>query len=333
MKKFIAVLTAAALSLSMAGCGSSNSGYTVGVVKLASCDQLDAMYEGFVEGLADNGFVEGENLKIDYYDCENDEEKVSKALDKAVSANDSLIFAMSEPVAKAAAEKTQGTDMPVVAGAVSDFVDSGLRAGNITGTTDMIPVEEQIDLLHKMVPNAGKLAIVYNKNEQNSINQANRAAVKWGEYGLVYKFMPITYEGDAEQVMYNIIGAFDAVYMPSDSVVYNCIETMGEFTDKGRVPVIVGDEGMLEKYGLATVAVSYKALGRQSGEMAAKILKGTAPSALPVEKNKKYKVIVDESRKKALGIASDITTGEINPINAAVYSEPVSTGTTAAEAN
>ncbi len=313
MKKlFLTASVILGISVLLSGCDVPGGKYKIGVIEQASCTELDEAYEGFLEGLAESGYKDGENIKLEFYDCENTSSKVEKYSSKLVSAKKDLIFALSAKPAKAVAEKT--TDIPVIATAVSDFQNSELTADNITGTYDAIPVEEQIALLHQMLPQAGNIAMVYNNNDQNAIAQVDRAALKCKEYGIKYSFKAITYEGDATQVMNNIIGAYDAIYIPSDPIVYNCLDVIGEFCEKAKMPVIVGDEGMLEKYGLATVAVDYKQLGKLSGSMAAKVLEGTTPSSMPVRTNTSYKLVVNEENKTAIGLQTSIVSGSFEPV-------------------
>ncbi len=320
MKKiFLKASVLVCLSVMFSGCNVNSKTYKVGVLEQASCTELDEAYEGFLEGLSEAGYKDGENIKIDFYDCENDLSKRDKYATKLVFDKKDLIFALSGGAAEAVAQKTQ--DIPIVATAVTDFEKSSLTAANITGTSDSIPVEEQISLLHEMLPQAGNVAIVYNNNDENSVAQANRAAVKCKEFGIVYSFKPITYEGDAEQDMYNIIGAYDAIYIPSDPIVYNCMDVIKQFCEKARMPVIVGDEGMLEKYGLATVVVDYKELGKISGNMAAKVLEGTSPSELEVSRNTSYKLIVSEECKQAIGLESSIVSGSYAPVESLAEQE------------
>jgi putative ABC transport system substrate-binding protein len=325
MKKLLSIFAAAVLVSSSVGCAGGKK-VNIGVIEQAECTELSDAYSGFVEGLAEAGYNDGDNIKLDFYDGQNDSERISDAVKKVVASDKDMIFALSESVVKQVSEQTD--TIPIIGTAVTDYEASELNAANITGTSDKIPVEEQIALLKQIAPKAKKLAIVYNSNDKNAVNQANRAAVKGKDLGMNYSFKPITYEGDADQVMNNIIGAFDAVYIPSDPIVYNCLDVIGEYCDKAKMPVIVGDEGMLEKYGLATVAVDYKELGKKSAQMAVKIIEGTSPSDIPIEYNTNYKLIVNDARKDAIGLITDVKSGSFAPIAAESSTSTTSETTT-----
>lgn len=276
------LLAAAAMALSFAGCssqGESAQAPKVGVVQFAEHPALDNAYKGFVEGLKENGYdVEDGTVEIDYKNAQGDQSNNTTIAQTFVNDNDDLIYAIATPAAQATANATK--DIPIVISAVTDPKTSGLvkenekPETNVTGTSDLTPVDAQLDLLKQLVPDAKKIAIMYCNAEDNSKFQADLAEAKAKELGLDVEIATVTDSNQIQQVAESLIGKVDAVYVPTDNLLAEGMATLAQVMSENSIPLIVGEEGMVENGGLATYGIDYFELGKLAGKQAAEILKG-----------------------------------------------------------
>ena len=223
--------------------------------------------------------------------------------------SDDLILAIGTPAAQAVAGST--TEIPVVGTAVTDFAAAGLveandaPGGNVTGTSDLNPVSDQIALLQKLVPEAKKVGILYCSAEDNSGIQADLAEKACKDAGLSTERFTVSSSNEIQQVVESMAGKVDAVYAPTDNVIAAGIATVSMVANENNLPVICGEENMVNGGGLATYSLNYRDLGYRAGEMAVKILKGEAkPADMPIEylSGDDLKLVVNEETAKTLGI-------------------------------
>ncbi len=328
MKKLLRSLTAAVLmgTLVMTGCTSSapadsgsgsenateasasaDGSYDIGIIQLTEHPALDAAREGFIKGMADNGLVEGENITVDVQNAQNDQSNLKTIAQKFVSDDKDLVLAIATPAAQSIASET--TDIPILITAVTDPAASGLcesneaPGGNVTGTSDLTPIKEQIELLHEILPDAQNIAILYNSGEQNSVIQADMAEEAAAELGLTSERKTVTNTNDVAQVTSSLVGKFDAVYVPTDNTLASSMPLVTSITNPAGLPVIVGEQGMVEGGGLASVAVSYSDLGEMTGKMAVDILvNGADPATMPIGYTENPQLIVNPTAAEELGI-------------------------------
>lgn len=329
MKKLLRSLTAAVLmgTLVMTGCTSSSApadsssgsenateasasadgSYDIGIIQLTEHPALDAAREGFIKGMADNGLVEGENITVDVQNAQNDQSNLKTIAQKFVSDDKDLVLAIATPAAQSIASET--TDIPILITAVTDPAASGLcesneaPGGNVTGTSDLTPIKEQIELLHEILPDAQNIAILYNSGEQNSVIQADMAEEAATELGLTSERKTVTNTNDVAQVTSSLVGKFDAVYVPTDNTLASSMPLVTSITNPAGLPVIVGEQGMVEGGGLASVAVSYSDLGEMTGKMAVDILvNGADPATMPIGYTENPQLIVNPTAAEELGI-------------------------------
>lgn len=285
----------------------SSKNVTVGIIQYMDHVALDAAREGFVEALKDNGYVDGENLTIDFQNAQGDQSNLSTISDRFVSNNVDLVLAIATPAAQSIAGKT--TEIPVLATAVTDFeaaklVDSNeAPGGNVSGTTDMNPIKEQIDLLVKLAPEAKTVGVLYTSSEDNSIVQARIAQEAIESLGLNYVEVTVTNSNDVQQATQSIVEKCDAIYIPTDNTFASAMPVVHGVTSQSKTPVICGESGMVNNGGLATLGINYKDLGYQTGLMAVKILKGEAtPATMPIESAEKFDFAINGTVAEEIGI-------------------------------
>lgn len=314
MKKWITTGLLTASLLALAACGESsntseeNDGTkTVGVLQLVEHGSLNAAYEGFKEGLAEAGYTEGENLTIEYQNAQNSQDNLKSMSERLVNANPDLLLGIATPAAVSLANET--TDTPIVVTAVTDLVgaklaDSNEEPGrNITGTSDMVPIEQQINLLLSIVPDAKTIGIMYNAGEANSKIQADLAEEALKAAGVDVKVLTANTTNDVQQVTTSLAKDVDGIYIPTDNTFASAAAIVGEVAKETKTPIVAGSVEQVDDGALATYGIDYKSLGIQTGKLAAKILDGDAePATTPVETAENLELVVNEEMAAALGI-------------------------------
>lgn len=298
------------------GDGSSSSGdssedtKTVGVLQLVQHDSLDAAYEGFVAGLKDGGYEEGKNLKIDMQNAQNSQDNLMSMSEQLVKEKPDLLLGIATLSAQSLLNAT--TDIPIVVTAVTDpedakLVDSNEKpGGNVTGTTDMVPIDKQIDLLLSIVPDAKTVGIMYNSGESNSKIQADLAQKALEDAGVKVEVKTATTTNDVQQVTESLAKNVDGIYIPTDNTFASAAAVIGDVVKQTKTPVVTGSTEQTENGGLATYGINYKSLGEQTGKMAAKILDGKAkPADMPIESAEDLQLVVNKEMAEAIGIDPD----------------------------
>ncbi|WP_455139034.1 ABC transporter substrate-binding protein [Thermophilibacter sp.] len=289
-KGFAGAAAAALGGLTLAGCDNGNgdaSGektYKIGVLQLTEHNALDAANKGFVEALDDSGI----SYDIDQQNAQNDQSACQTIAQTLVNEGCDLILAIATPAAQAVAGAT--SDIPIVGTAITDFAASGLvdsndaPGGNLTGSSDMNPVADQIDLLQQLAPDAKTVGLLYCTAESNSDVQIQMAKEELDKVGLAYQEFTVSSSNEIQSVCESMVGKVDAVYAPTDNTIAAGMTTVSMVTNANGLPVICGEAGQVESGGLASLSINYEELGRRAGEMAVKILtEGADPAAMPIE--------------------------------------------------
>ncbi len=265
------------------GAAGDGEAFKIGVIQLAEHPALDESYKGFLEGLKEAGFEEGKNLSVDYQNAQGEQANCLTIADKFVNDNVDLILAIATPAAQAAASKT--TEIPILITAVTDPASSGLvdandaPGGNVSGTSDLTPVKEQIDLLHQLLPDAKKVGILYCSAEDNSEFQADLAVEALDAQGMSGEKFTFSTLDEIQSVVDSMKGKVDAIYAPTDNKVAEGMATISMIATEAGLAVIGGESGMVDGGALATYGLSYFNLGKMTGAQAASILKGEAETA------------------------------------------------------
>ncbi|WP_034550878.1 ABC transporter substrate-binding protein [Carnobacterium funditum] len=297
----------------LAGCGTGKEagdgkedGINVGILQYMEHDSLSLARKGFLSEFEDAGYVEGENLTVDYQNAQGDQANLQSMSERLAGEND-VILTIATPAAQALANVTE--EDPVLFTAVTDPVDAGLvesmeKPGkNLTGTSDIVPIEEQIALLVSIAPEAKTVGIIYNSSEPNSKIQAALAEKAIKEKGIAVKVLTVTSTNDVQQVMTTLAQEVDAVYIPTDNTLASTMPTVGEIATEYKLPVIPGSAEMVQAGALATYGINYTDLGRQTAEIALEIIEeGKKPAEMKVETSNNLELVVNEKMAKALGI-------------------------------
>ena len=310
-KKGVLLMAALAVGLT-AGCGSTQKtgekkNVKVGVVQLVEHQALDAANKGFVDGLAAGGFKEGQNLTLDRQNAQADQSNLQTIAQRFANNKEDLICAIATPAAQTMANVTR--DIPIVGTAITDYKEAKLvkdpeKPGtNVTGTTDMNPIDKQLDLLLKIVPKARTIGILYNSSEINSQIQVKKMKELAEAKGLTVREATVSSVNDIQQAAQSLVGKADALYVPTDNVLASAMPNLIKITDEARIPVFCGEAGMTKAGGVATLGIDYYKLGFQTGKMAADILSGKAkPQNMAIQAQKTFTVTLNEAQIKKLGL-------------------------------
>lgn len=314
MKKKINLgLATMTTGLLLGACGNSSEtgnseteNVNVGILQYMEHDSLSKAREGFVSELEEAGYVEGENLTLNYQNAQGDQANL-QSMSESLAGDNEVILSIATPAAQSLATVTQ--EDPILFTAVTDPVDAGLVAeneapgGNVTGTSDMVPIEEQVALLLSLAKDAETIGIIYNSSEPNSKIQADLAQEAIEAEGLEVKALTVTTTNDVQQVMTTLAQEVDAVYIPTDNTLASTMPTVGEIALEYKLPVVPGSAEMVEAGGLATYGINYEKLGRQTAQMALQIIEnGADPAEMPVETSDTLELVVNEEVAESLGI-------------------------------
>ncbi len=304
---FVLLIGAAVLMTACSTGTASKSEKTIGIIQYVDHVALNSAREGFVEALADNGYVDGENILIDLQNAQGDQSNLSTISDRFVANKVDLVLAIATPAAQSIAGKT--TEIPILATAITDYesaklVNSNEIPGmNVSGTTDMNPIEKQIDLLMRLVPEAKTIGLLYTSNEDNSIVQTKIAKEIIEGLGLKHTEITVSNSNEVQQATQTIVDKCDAIYIPTDNIFASAMPVVHGVTSVSKTPVICGESGMVSQGGLATVAINYRDLGYQTGIMAVKILNGEAkPATMPIESSEDFDFTINGAVAKEIGI-------------------------------
>ena len=297
-KRIVAGMLVAMMAIAAVGCGkettdeASKGGaeYTIGIAQFAEHGSLDNCREGFLEGLKEEGIVEGENLEVLYDNAQTDTGTASTIADNYVSKKVDLICAIATPCAMSAYNSAMNTDIPVVYTAISDPVgaqlatEDGKSVGNITGTSDALPVKDQLAMMRNVLPDAKKVGIIYTTSEANSVSTIEEYKKYAKDYDFEIVETGINTVGDVDMAAADMVTKVDCITNLTDNTVVSALQTVLEHANEAKIPVFGSEVEQVKAGCVAAVGIDYFSLGKQTGKMAAKILKGEAKAAdMPFE--------------------------------------------------
>ncbi|QPK81218.1 ABC transporter substrate-binding protein [Schaalia sp. ZJ405] len=318
---FIAAIAAGvASSLILAGCSGSGSAssqagesgasahsksaeYTIGISQITTHTALDAAREGFKKAFEEAGI----SVKFTEENAQGDQATATSIASKFAEDDLDLVLAIATPTAQAMSQAI--SDTPILFTAVTDPVSAQLvdsldaPGANITGTTDMNPVADQIELVKKFAPDAASVGIIYSSGEVNSEVQVDLAKKAAKENGLTVVETTVTNSAEVQQAAEDLAKKVDAIYVPTDNTVVSALASVVQATETAKIPLISGEAESVKDGALATYGIDYFTLGRQTGEMAIRILtKGADPASTPVEAQEKTELTINETTAQAIGL-------------------------------
>ena len=291
-KKLISILLAACLLLALAACGSNNGGgaqdktYVVGVCQLVQHDALDAATRGFEEALKAEL---GDAVEIRVQNASNDIPTCATIVSGFVADGVDLIMANATPALQAAAAATQ--EIPILGTSVTEYgvaLDlkdfNGTVGGNISGTSDLAPLDQQAEMIPELIEDVRTVGILYCSAEPNSVYQAEVVKAKLESMGIAVQVYTFADSNDVAAVTATACAENEALYIPTDNTAASCAEAINNVAEPAGVAIIAGKEGICRGCGIAALSISYYDIGYTTGQMAARILRGEAEiSTMPIE--------------------------------------------------
>lgn len=303
IKKMTSALVAITLAVSCAACSSgtasstastagsaaasSNSkNFKVGVIQYATHPSLDNCYNGFKAGLEEAGLKDGSNITIDFQNAQGDNANGDLIAKNMVSKKYDLIMGIATPAAMSAYSAAKSTDIPVVFTAVSDAVAAGIvktneKPGvNCTGSSDVLPLEQQMKMIRAFLPNAKKIGILYTTSEPNSVSQLAQFKALAPKYNFEIVDVGVTNASEVAAAAATAVSkGVDCINNFTDNNVVDNLSTVLQAASGAKIPVFGSEEEQVKNGCLASQSIDYVALGKETGKMAAKILKGEAKAS------------------------------------------------------
>jgi putative ABC transport system substrate-binding protein len=279
---------------------------TVAVTAIVEHPALDAARKGIKDELEAEGYVEGRNLEFVFESAQGNPATAAQIAQKFVGEKPDVIVPISTPSAQAVVGATK--DIPVVFTAVTDPVGAKLvpelehPGGNVTGMSDLSPIGLHLDLIKEIMPAASHLGVIYNPGEANSITLLMLLKKEAPGHGLALVEAPASRSADVLAAAQSLIGDVDAIYVPTDNTVVTALEAIVKVGADNQLPVFAGDTDSVPRGAIAALGFNYYDLGRQTGKIVARVLKGEKPGALPVESVKTTQLYVNPGAAKAMGI-------------------------------
>ena len=305
MKKAFALLLAAALLVTMAACTGASKTYTVGICQLVQHPALDAATEGFKAALTE---ALGDSVKFDEQNASGESANCPTIINGFVASKVDLIMANATPALTAATSAT--ADIPILGTSVTDYASAleidnwnGTVGGNVSGTSDLAPLDQQAAMLQELFPDAKKVGLLYCSAESNSKYQVDVIKGYLEAAGLTCAEYAFTDTNDVASVAQKACDDSDVIYIPTDNTAASNTEAIANVVLPAKVPVIAGEEGICGGCGIATLSISYYDLGYATGKMAAKVLTGEADiSTMPVEYAPQVTKKYNAANCEALGV-------------------------------
>ena len=301
MKKLTAILLAVIIVLSLAACSGGGSeektAYVIGISQYGEHASLDNCREGFIEGLKEAGLVENEDFTLDYQNAGFDDNITTQIAQNFSAKNVDLMCGIATNSATACFAASEDKSIPVVFVAITDPVEAKLDKGNVTGVSDKLPVEAQLDLIRKCQPDAKTIGIIYTTSEPNSVSAIREYNEKAADFGFTIESVGVTAQSEVTQAADTLIGkGVDCFSNLTDNNVVGVLDSILDKTDEAGIPVYGSEIEQVKKGCAASAGIDYIKLGKQAGAMAAKILKGEATcEEIPYETIAEYELYTNSA--------------------------------------
>lgn len=323
IKRTLAAVSAAAMALSLAACGSSGSAgssstassgsssasadkaYTIGICQLIQHPALDAATKGFEDAVKEQL---GDKVTFDLQNAAGDSATCSTICTSFVSNNYDLILANATPALQAAVSAT--STIPILGTSITDYGTalgvsnwSGTSGTNVSGTSDLAPLDGQANMLNELFPNAKNVGILYCSGEPNSKYQVETITPFLEDFGYTVKAYTFADTNDVAAVTTSACNESDVLYIPTDNTAASCTEAINNVALNAKIPIVAGEEGICKGCGVATLSISYYDLGAKTGEMAYDVLcKGADISKMEIAYAPKFTKEYNATNAEALGV-------------------------------
>lgn len=312
MKKLISVLLAGLLVAAMGGCSgtdgstaSAGEKLQVGVVQIMEHTSLDTIRESFLQQMEQLGYGE-DKVDYDIQNAQGEQTNLGTICQKFVGDGVDMIVAIATPTAQTAAAST--SEIPILFSAVTDPVEAKLLTdpqhpdGNVTGTSDAIPVDQVMQLCQELTPEVQKIGFLYTTSEINAQVTTEQAMEAAEQMGYETQLMTISEVSELQQAAQSLAQEVDAIYVPIDNTIAQAMPVLAQVGIDLQIPIYTGADSMVQDGGFATVGINYTQLGQKTAEMAAAVLEGTPISELPVETLSEFGTYINQTTAEQIGV-------------------------------
>lgn len=305
IRKAMTACVAAACLFGMTACQKAPDIPVIGVSQYGGHASLDNCRKGFLQGLADAGLTEGKDFSVNYQNAGFDDNMAIQIADNFAAKDVAMMCAVATPSATACYAAAEDKEIPVIFIAINDPVSAGLVDGNVTGTSDKLPVEAQMDLIRTMQPEATTIGIIYTTSEPNSVSTIAEYEAKAGDYGFTIDAIGVTAQAEVTQAADTLIQhGVDCISNLTDNNVVGVLSSILEKTDEAGIPVYGSEVEQVKLGCVASAGIDYFELGRQAGAMAARVLRGeAAASDIPFETISEYGIYINSDAIASLGLS------------------------------
>jgi len=298
-------------------CGWGEEKIKIGIVQLVDHPALNSTRDGVIDALLEvYGYIPGENIEYDIQSAQGDMPTANTIAQKFVSEKVDLIVSIATPASQAAVNATR--EIPVVFSAVTDPVSAGLVSSlekpgsNVTGVSDMVPVDRQMYLIKFLFPDAKKVGNLYNAGEVNSVVTNDMAKEACAELGMEILEATVATTADVSMAARSLVGKVDAIYVATDNTVISALDTVAKVCEDNKIPLFLADPTTVSQGALLALGFDYYLHGRQTADLVARILQGESPGEIPVEFARKLKLLFNPRTVEVLGLDEEEFTSKLN---------------------
>nr|WP_245301930.1 ABC transporter substrate-binding protein [Symbiobacterium terraclitae] len=280
----------------------------IGLTQIVEHPALDATRQGIIDGLAEAGYVDGQQIKIEFQSAQGEPTIAQQIAEKFVADKKDLIIAIATPSAQAAVQATKSNPIPVIFSAITDPVGAGLVAdlqkpgGHVTGASDLVPVKVQMELFQRLGIDVANLGVIYNAGEANSVALMNDIRAAAGELGLSVVEAMVANAAEVQQAAQSLVGRVDGLYLITDNTLAQGVASVIEIANSRKIPAISSVESYVEQGALATLGLNYYLHGKLTAEIIVDVLEGRNPGDLPVRYNEDLTLMVNTKTAEILGL-------------------------------
>lgn len=280
----------------------------IAITQIVEHPALDQEREGIIDTLANAGYIDGQTIKVVYQNAQGNIGTAAQITTQMISLKPKVVVALSTPSAQAALGPCLAQNIPLVFSTVTDPLGAKLvkdlnkRAEAVTGVSDNLQIESQIQLVQDFVPGLKTLGVIYNAGEVNSVKMVKAMHGEAQKRGIQIVEAVAGKTSDVATAMINLVGKVQAVYVPNDNTAVAAMNSIAQIGEKHKLPVFAGDTGSVKAGAIATRGYDRFVLGKKAGELILKVLKGTAPGDLPIEVNHPLTLVVNKESAEKMGI-------------------------------
>jgi putative ABC transport system substrate-binding protein len=300
------ILLALAATLALTVSAKAADTVTVAVTAIVEHPALDAARKGILDALTAAGYKEGQNLKFVFQSAQGNPATAAQIARQFAGDNPNVIVPISTPSAQAVVSSTH--DIPVVFTAVSDPVGAQLvknmdkPGGNVTGLSDMSPVAEHIALIKEILPNVKKIGYLYNSGEANSVSLLAVLKSEAAKAGLTIVESAATKSADVQGAARALVGRVDAIYIPTDNTIISALEGAVAVAEESKLPLFTADTDSVSRGSIAALGFNYYDVGKQTGDVVIRVLKGENPGDIPVKIATGSDLVVNKTAAAKMGV-------------------------------